>query len=101
MIADITAGRTRALRAGDVLIYRVCEDITEALVYLMVVFSPWAFGTTQPWSIWTMNVAGYSLGALLIAKLAIRQVKGYRPPRWDAEAEGNPTIKHPTSNFHQ
>ncbi len=57
-------GRLRLLRAGDVLIYRVCEDITEALVYLMVVFSPWAFGTTLAWSVWTMNFAGFFLGAL-------------------------------------
>ena len=71
------------LRAADVQLYRVCEDLTGCLVYLMVVFSPWAFGTTQPWSIWTMNVAGYALGVLLAVKLVIRWLKGYRPPRWD------------------
>ena len=52
------------LRAHDVQFYRICEDVTETLIYLMVVFSPWAFGTTQSWSIWTMNGAGYCLGAL-------------------------------------
>ena len=31
----------------------------------MIIFSPWAFGTTESWSIWTMNIAGYALGALL------------------------------------
>src|SRR5207253_1417207 len=55
----------------------------EAFIYLAVIFSPWAFGTTQSWSIWTMNVAGYFLGLLLAAKLGIRWLKGYRPPRWD------------------
>ena len=54
--------RSRPLRVLDVQIYRVCEDVTEGLIYLMVIFSPWAFGTTQPWSIWTMNLAGYLLG---------------------------------------
>ena len=73
----------RPLRARDVQLYRACEDLTEPLIYLMVVFSPWAFGTTQPWSIWLMNAAGYLLGLLLAAKLAIRWLKGYRPPRWD------------------
>jgi hypothetical protein len=51
----------------------------------MVVFSPWAFGTTQPWSMWTMNAAGYLLGVSLAIKLIIRRAKGYIPPRWDHE----------------
>ena len=72
-----------SLRARDVQLYRACEDLTEPLIYFMVVFSPWAFGTTQPWSIWLMNAAGYLLGLLLAGKLAIRWLKGYRPPRWD------------------
>jgi hypothetical protein len=72
-----------ALRAGDVQIYLVCERLTEPLIYLMVLFSPWAFGTSQPWSIWVMNSAGYILGGMLAVKLAIRRLKGYRPPRWE------------------
>ena len=56
--------RTRPLRARDVQLYRVCEDLTEPLIYFMVVFGPWAFGTTQSWSIWLMNGAGYLLGLL-------------------------------------
>ncbi len=38
----------------------------------MVIFSPWAFGTTQPWSILVMNSAGYSLGCLWLAKWQMR-----------------------------
>ncbi len=49
----------------------------------MAVFSPWAFGTTQPWSIWVMNLAGFALGILLLTKLFIRGVKDFRPPRWE------------------
>jgi hypothetical protein len=30
-----------------------------------------------------MNIGGYTLGVLLVIKLAIRWWKGYRPPRWD------------------
>ncbi len=75
--------RPRPLRARDVQLYRACEDLTEPLIYLMVVFSPWAFGTTQPWSTWLMNAAGYLLGLFLLGKLAIRWLKGYHPPRWD------------------
>jgi hypothetical protein len=76
---------TRLLRAGDVQLYRVCEDLSEPLIYLMVLFSPWAFGTTQPWAIWIMNIAGYFLGVLLLGKLAVRHWKGYRPPRWESK----------------
>src|SRR5207302_453473 len=69
----------------DVQIYTVCDELTEPLIYLMVVFTPWAFGTTQPWSIWTMNAAGYGLGGLLAVKLFLRRVKGYFPPAWNNE----------------
>jgi hypothetical protein len=75
--------KRRALRARDVQLYRVCEELTEPLIYFMAVVGPWAFGTTQSWSIWLMNGAGYLLGLLLAGKLAIRWLKGYHPPRWD------------------
>ncbi len=74
--------RRRGARALDVQIYRGCEALTEVLIYGMVVFSPWAFGTTEAWSIWTMNVGGYVLGALLGTKLTIRWSTGYSPGRW-------------------
>ena len=35
--------------------YRLCDGATEGLLYLMVVFAPWAFGATQEWSICTLN----------------------------------------------
>ncbi|MGO8679062.1 MAG: O-antigen ligase family protein [Limisphaerales bacterium] len=83
------AGRGRAaprLGVRDVQLYWVCESLTELLIYLMVIFSPWAFGTTQDWSIRIMNAGGYALGGLLAVKLGIRWLKGYRPPRWRANA---------------
>ena len=77
--------RSRPLRARDVQLYRACEELTEPLIYFMIVFSPWAFGTTQPWSIWLMNAVGYLLGLLLGGKLVIRWFKGYHPPRWEQD----------------
>src|SRR5438093_6729642 len=62
--------------------HRICDGITEAVLYFQVVFPPWAFGATEHWSIWTMNAAGYALGALLFAKWWIRWRVGYRPARW-------------------
>ncbi|HCL92047.1 MAG TPA: hypothetical protein DIC50_04595 [Verrucomicrobia subdivision 3 bacterium] len=86
--APCLAHKSHPLRARDVQIYQACEVLTECLIYPMVIFSPWAFGTSEPWSIWIMNSAGYCLGALLAVKLAIRHLKGYRPPRWaDGGAE--------------
>lgn len=48
----------------------------------MVVFSPWAFGTTQPWSIRLMNTAGFVLGGLWAAKLLLRWQGRWQPARW-------------------
>jgi hypothetical protein len=81
-------GRTHPLRARDVQLYRACEDLTEVLIYAMVVFGPWAFGTTQPWSVWIMNGAGYLLGVMLACKLSIRRLKGYHPSRWEHGQRG-------------
>jgi hypothetical protein len=44
----------------------------------MLVFSPWAFGTTEAWSIWTMNACGYGLGIAWAIKIWIRCAKGYQ-----------------------
>jgi len=60
--------------------YRVCDGVTEGLIYFMVVFTPWAFGTTQTWAIWTMNVTAYVLGVALVTKWAIRWKTGPSPP---------------------
>lgn len=72
-----------ALRAGDVQLYRICDDLSGVLIFPMIIFSPWAFGTTEHWSTWMMNVAGYALGVLLLIKLFIREVKGYPASRWE------------------
>src|SRR5512138_1908077 len=49
------------------------DGITEVLLGAMIVFSPWAFGTTQPWSIHVMNAGGYALGCLFLAKSVMRR----------------------------
>jgi O-antigen ligase len=63
-------------------VYRICDDLSGALILPMLIFSPWAFGTTQPWSIGWMNYAGDALGVLLLVKLFLRHAKGYPAPRW-------------------
>ena len=82
-VMNSLAGSLFALRAADVQLYRICDDLSGMLIFPMLVFSPWAFGTTEPWSIWAMNIAGYALGILLLAKLFIRGPKGYTALRWE------------------
>jgi hypothetical protein len=64
--------------------YRWCDGLTEAALYFLVVLGPWAFGTTQAWSIQVVNGGSYFLGFLLAIKWIIRWVLGYQPGRWDA-----------------
>ena len=119
--------KRHSLNACDVQLYRFCEDLTEPLIYGMVVFSPWAFGTTQHWSIWVMNGAGYGLGLLLAGKLAVRwgsgntgrrggekgttrlrdyettdyglRTTGLRDYETTDHGQGTSNIQHPTSNI--
>ena len=69
--------------------FRICDGLTEAVLYFMIVFSPWALGTTDRWAIWTMNVAGYALGVLLLSKWLICRRTGHRPALWGADRERN------------
>jgi len=48
------------------------DALTEAVLYAMILFAPWAFGTTQPWSMRVMNVGGYVLGAMFLTKAILR-----------------------------
>src|ERR1700733_2730745 len=58
--------------------HQICDSASGVLISFLILFSPWAFGTTQFWSIWTMNATGYFLGALLGLKIAIRFSTGHR-----------------------
>src|ERR1051325_5397590 len=78
--------RPPVLRSHELRLYWACDWLSGWLIAFMVVFSPWAFGTTQPATIFVMNVAGYSLGLLLAAKWTIRHLRGYRPRRWTADS---------------
>lgn len=68
-------------------LHKWADKCTEILIYFMVIFSPWAFGTTQHWSIWTMNITAYGLGALLVSKWIIRWSTSFRP--WPSVAPKN------------
>ncbi len=62
--------------------YKICDHITECILYFSIVFAPWAFGTTNAPEIWILDAAGYLLGALLVTKWILRWRLGYAPARW-------------------
>lgn len=66
--------------------YKACDGATQAVIYFMVIFTPWAFGTTDNWSIWVANISAYLLGGLLMIKWMIRWKTGYQPERWGTSA---------------
>lgn len=91
---NAVAGRRNATIVRAVVAYRLVDQFSGWLVYFAVVFSPWAFGTTQPWSIWTMNITGYLLGGLLAFKWCVRRGLGYQPPRWQPDTLNAPLLAH-------
>lgn len=59
-------------RPSEARLHRALERVTGWLLCLMLLFNPWAFGTTEEWSTWTMNVGGYALGLLLLTQWILR-----------------------------
>ena len=45
---------------------------TEILICIVLVISPWLFGTTEPWAVRVVNSLNYAIGALLAWKLVLR-----------------------------
>ncbi|HVY72327.1 MAG TPA: O-antigen ligase family protein [Verrucomicrobiae bacterium] len=90
-------------QARGPLAHQICEGLTEALIYAMVLFSPWAFGTTDPWAIRVMNFGGGVLGALLLAKWIVRWHTGFRPSRWsdppETKGESAPPVTEPATRW--
>lgn len=80
------------LRPADILLYNFLDDLSGLLLCLMVVFSPWAFGSTVPWARWTVNIEAYLLAALLLVKLLIRAFRGYAAPRFRDPTGGRFTL---------
>jgi O-antigen ligase len=73
------------------MIHGWCDRGTGWLLCLMVVFSPWAFGTTQDWAIQVMNSGGYALGVLLGAKWLLRRTGRWQPPMWGRKDGQSPS----------
>ena len=55
------------------------DTISGLLLFSMIVFTPWACGTTTTLPIWTMNTGGFLLGAFWIGKCLYRRLHQYAP----------------------
>jgi len=78
----------------------ICDGFSEVLIYLMIVFSPWAFGTTEDWSINIMNYLGYGLGGLLAVKLALRWTSSGGFSRWNDDVENSESSEDYVTRLH-
>ena len=69
--------RSAEARSSNGGIFRRVNDlsdqVTEWVIWFMVIFSPWAFGTTQEWAMGLMNAAGYALGVLFATRCLARR----------------------------
>lgn len=88
-ITEIGEGRRRrrsrphSAGSGAERLYWNVDLASEYLLYAVLIFTPWAFGTTETWSTETVNALNYVLGALLAIKIGIRKFGGFAPDRWD------------------
>lgn len=58
------------------------QSFSGALILFLTVFTPWAFGTTQSWSIWIANVTAYTLGATWLFQRFLHARLDLPCPRW-------------------
>lgn len=63
----------------------IFEVVSATVIFFLVLATPWLYGTTEHWSIWTMNISCYLLGLLLLGKFLLRAIRKYQPPRWEEE----------------
>src|ERR1041385_3004585 len=61
--------------------------VAECLIYFLVIFTPWAFGATEQWSMWIANGAAYILGALFIGRRLL--LRFGRTPRSGQRPDNN------------
>ena len=62
--------------------YELCDRASEPLIYFLIIFCPWAFGTTPNWAMHVANTVGDTLGLLLLTKWIIRWRTAFQPMRW-------------------
>ncbi len=80
--------------------YKICDHVTEGVLYFSILFAPWAFGTTKAPATWILDIAGLVLGALLVGKWVLRWRLGYSPSRWlDSQGGGRAAVAQKVTWF--
>ena len=69
--------KEKRLNNFEPVLHKLADKLTEILIYFIAIFSPWAFGATEPWSIWTINISACLLGMLLLFKWILRSIYKY------------------------
>ena len=59
-------------RSREPKLHKLADKFTEILIYFIIIFSTWAFGATEVWSIWCINISAYALFLLLVIKWITR-----------------------------
>ena len=93
-LPDLSCTYTGSFGQRTPLPYKVCEAFSEVGIYAMILFGPWAFGSTDKWAIWIMTSLGLFLGALLVGKWMIRWRMDFTPIRWGARPNHEFTKAH-------
>jgi len=89
---DESAGKTSRRRkrrsekpaAPSAGIYSHLDTATEFLIYGILIFTPWVFGTTEDWAIKSVNTWNFILGGMLAMKWVLRLFPRFRPQRWES-----------------
>ncbi len=68
----------RSKKTNKSKLLTLLDKQTEILIYFIVIFSTWAFGTTEVWSTWVMNYCAYTMGFLLMIKWLLKLPNSYK-----------------------
>jgi hypothetical protein len=63
-----TGKRRTGRDSGDSLVSRFLDEAAIRLLGAMILFAPWALGSTPAWAVWVINGLGWMLGVVVLAR---------------------------------
>lgn len=76
MIDRPEAQQVSSAQSGTGWLYGAVDRLSGFWLLASLILGPWLFGTTENWSVWTLNVIGYWCGLLLLVKWWFRWRSG-------------------------